>query len=392
MSRLDGKVAVITGGSSGIGLATAARFVEEGAHVFITGRRKSELDKAKALIGDGVTTVAADATNGTDLDRLFATVLEEKGALDILVANSGRVEPEELGKITEENFDLTFDLNARATLFTVQKALPLMRHGGSVILIGSIAGYVGIRGYSTYSATKAALRSYTRTWTREFADRGIRFNTLSPGPVDTPIMDGQADSPEEADAIRAQFAAAIPLNRMGRREQLRGRRRAGVDGGGQVTQVRVGRDHFLNTESGLTASMCRPCARVRKQVEDYEASGGVEGNAGGPAGGEPDVGGREIGQGPQEPVMRIVDGERYAAWHRMAGRPPTRPGTPIWSPTRRCDFRMAPCQGLSRPRGQRRGEARYWAIAEQFWPHFPEYRRRAAGRDIPIMVLEPSAP
>jgi NAD(P)-dependent dehydrogenase (short-subunit alcohol dehydrogenase family) len=125
-----------------------------------------------------------------------------------------------LGKITEENFDLTFDLNARATLFTVQKALPLMRDGGSVILIGSIAGYVGIRGYSTYSATKAALRSYTRTWTREFADRGIRFNTLSPGPVDTPIMDGQADSPEEADAIRAQFAAVIPLNRMGRPEEI----------------------------------------------------------------------------------------------------------------------------------------------------------------------------
>ena len=210
MSRLDGKVAVITGGSSGIGLATAARFVEVGAYVFITGRRQSELDKAKALIGDGVTTVAADATNGTDLDRLFATVLEEKGALDILVANSGRVEPEELGKITEENFDLTFDLNARATLFTVQKALPLMRHGGSVILIGSIAGYVGIRGYSTYSATKAALRSYTRTWTREFNDRGIRFNTLSPGPIDT----------EQADAITAQFAAATPLNRMGRPEEI----------------------------------------------------------------------------------------------------------------------------------------------------------------------------
>ena len=197
MSRLDGKVAVITGGSSGIGLATAQRFVEEGAYVFITGRRQSELDKAKALIGDGVTTVAVDSTNSADLDRLFATVLEEKGALDILVANSGRVEPEELGKITEENFDLTFDLNARATLFTVQKALPLMRDGGSVILIGSVAGYMGIRGYTTYSATKAALRSYTRTWTREFKDRGIRFNTLSPGPIDTPIMDVQADSPEE---------------------------------------------------------------------------------------------------------------------------------------------------------------------------------------------------
>src|SRR5882762_8074771 len=216
MARLDGKVAVITGGSSGIGLASAQRFIEEGAHVFITGRRQSELDKAKALIGDGVTTVAVDSTKSADLDALFATVLEEKGGLDILLVNSGRVEPEELGKVTEENFDLTFDLNARGALFTVQKALPLMREGGSVILVGSIAGYAGVPGYTTYSATKAALRSYTRTWTREFNDRGIRFNTLSPGPVDTPIMDGQADSVEAANEIKAQFAAAIPLNRLGR--------------------------------------------------------------------------------------------------------------------------------------------------------------------------------
>jgi NAD(P)-dependent dehydrogenase (short-subunit alcohol dehydrogenase family) len=207
MARLDGKIAVITGGSSGIGLATAQRFVQEGAYVFITGRRQRELDKAGALIGRDVTTVAVDSTKGADLDALFATVLEEKGALDILLVNSGRVEPEELGKISEENFDLTFDLNARGALFTVQKALPLMREGGSVILVGSVAGYVGIRGYSTYSATKAALRSYVRTWTREFNDRGIRFNTLSPGPIDTPIMDGQADSPQEADEIRAAFAA-----------------------------------------------------------------------------------------------------------------------------------------------------------------------------------------
>jgi NAD(P)-dependent dehydrogenase (short-subunit alcohol dehydrogenase family) len=198
MARLDGKVAVITGGSSGIGLASAQRFAEEGAHVFITGRRQSELDKAKALIGDGVTTVAVDSTQSADLDRLFATVLEEKGALDILLVNSGRVEPEELGKVTEENFDLTFDLNARAALFTVQKALPLMRDGGSVVLVGSVAGYRGIPGYSTYSATKAALRSYVRTWTREF----------------------NASSPEEADQIRATFAAAIPLNRMGRPEEI----------------------------------------------------------------------------------------------------------------------------------------------------------------------------
>jgi NAD(P)-dependent dehydrogenase (short-subunit alcohol dehydrogenase family) len=220
MARLDGKVAVITGGSSGIGLATAQRFVHEGAHVFITGRRQSELDAAVSLIGDGITAVSVDSTISADLDRLFATVLQDKGALDILVVNSGRVEPEELGKITEENFDLTFDLNARAALFTVQKALPLLRAGGSVILVGSVAGYMGINGYSTYSATKAALRSYVRTWTREFTDRGIRFNTLSPGPIDTPIMDLQADSPEAAAEIRASFAAAIPLNRMGRSEEI----------------------------------------------------------------------------------------------------------------------------------------------------------------------------
>jgi NAD(P)-dependent dehydrogenase (short-subunit alcohol dehydrogenase family) len=220
MARLAGKVAVITGGSSGIGLATAQRFVAEGAYVFIMGRRQRELDNAKALIGDGLSTVAGDVTNNADLDTLFATVLDKEGGLDILVANSGRVEPEELGKITEENFDATFDLNARGTLFTVQKALPLIRNGGAVILVGSIAGYVGVPGYSTYSATKAALRSYTRTWTREFNDRGIRFNTLSPGPIDTPIMDGQADSMEAANELKAQFAAAVPLNRLGRPDEI----------------------------------------------------------------------------------------------------------------------------------------------------------------------------
>ena len=138
----------------------------------------------------------------------------------ILVVGSGRVEPEELGKITEENFDATFDLNARAPLFTVQKALTLIRTGGSVILVGSNAGYMGIPGYSTYSATKAALRSYTRTWTREFNDRGIRFNTLSPGPIDTPILDAQADSAEAANEIKAQFAAVVPLNRLGRPDEI----------------------------------------------------------------------------------------------------------------------------------------------------------------------------
>jgi NAD(P)-dependent dehydrogenase (short-subunit alcohol dehydrogenase family) len=220
MARLAGKIAVITGGSSGIGLATAQRFVDEGAYVFIVGRRQSELDKAKALIGDGVSTFAGDVTASADLDRLFATVLQEEGGLDILVVNSGRLQKEELGKITEQNFDATFDVNARAALFTVQKALPLLRTGGSVILVGSVAGYVGIRGNSAYGATKAALRSYVRTWTREFSDRGIRFNTLSPGPIDTPMMDSQAHSVEQATAIKAQYAAAVPLNRMGRPDEI----------------------------------------------------------------------------------------------------------------------------------------------------------------------------
>ncbi|HSS25960.1 MAG TPA: SDR family oxidoreductase [Mycobacterium sp.] len=220
MARLAGKVGVVTGGSSGIGLATAQRFVDEGARVFIMGRRRSELDKVKALIGNGLSTVAGDVTNSADLDKLFATVLDKLGGLDILVANSARVEPEMLGKITEENFDATFNLNARATLFTVQKALPLIRTGGSVILIGSTAGHMGVPGNSTYSATKAALRSYTRTWTREFNDRGIRFNTLSPGPIDTPMLGGWTDSVEASNEIKAQFAAAVPLNRLGRPEEI----------------------------------------------------------------------------------------------------------------------------------------------------------------------------
>jgi NAD(P)-dependent dehydrogenase (short-subunit alcohol dehydrogenase family) len=220
MSGLNGKIAVVTGGSSGIGLAIAQRFVKEGAYVFITGRRQPELDDARALVGEAVRPVRGDATSTADLDRLFETVAQEKGKLDILVANSGRVEPEEFGKITESNFDKTFDLNARATLFTAQKALPLMRDGGSIILVSSIAAYKGINAYTTYSATKAALRSYARTWTHEFKDRGIRINTLSPGPIDTPIMDGQADTKEGADAIRAAFASVIPLARMGRPEEV----------------------------------------------------------------------------------------------------------------------------------------------------------------------------
>jgi NAD(P)-dependent dehydrogenase (short-subunit alcohol dehydrogenase family) len=220
MNRLDDKVALVTGGSSGIGFAIAQRFVEEGAYVFITGRRQPELDKAKDEIGRNITAVQGDATVSADLDRLFQTIENEKGKIDVVVANSGLVDPQEFGQITEDSFDRTFNLNARGTLFTAQKALPLMNDGGSIILVGSIAGYTGLDGYTTYSATKAALRSYARTWTKELKDRGIRVNNLSPGPIDTPIMDSQADSQEGADAIRAAFASVIPLGRMGRPEEV----------------------------------------------------------------------------------------------------------------------------------------------------------------------------
>lgn len=220
MSKLQGKVAVITGGSSGIGLATAKRFVEEGAYVFITGRRQSELDKAVTLIGRNVTAVQGDVLNLDDLDRLYAKVSQVKGSIDVLFANSGFIELQTIDQITEEHFDKTFGVNARGMLFTVQKALPLMRKGGSIILNSSIANVKAIPSYTTYSATKAAVRSFARTWTLELKDRGIRVNAISPGPVETPIIDAQFPTKEESDKLRATFAAAIPLGRMGRPEEL----------------------------------------------------------------------------------------------------------------------------------------------------------------------------
>ncbi len=214
MSRLSGKIAVVTGGSSGIGLAIARRFAEEGAYVFITGRRQAALDRAVALIGKHAEAVQGDATSMADLDRLYRTVMASKGKLDILVANSGFSEAATLDDITEEHFDKTFGTNARATLFTVQKALPLMAGGGAVVLIGSIAGSIGTPGYTAYGATKAAVRSYARTWTSELAGRGIRVNTLSPGPIDTPMM---ASATEE---VRKTLSGLIPLGRMGRPEEV----------------------------------------------------------------------------------------------------------------------------------------------------------------------------
>ena len=220
MSKLDGKVAVITGGSSGIGLAAAQRFVAEGAYVFITGRRQSELDKAKAIIGRNVTTVQGDIANLDDLDRLYKVVAAEKGNVDIIVASAGFVEHATIDTATPEHFDKTFNINARGTFFTVQKALPLMKNGGSIVLVSSGLHLKGFPAHGTYSATKAAMRSFARTWAAELKDRGIRVNNLSPGAIDTPIIESQFKTQEEADAAKAMFAGITPLGRIGRAEEM----------------------------------------------------------------------------------------------------------------------------------------------------------------------------
>jgi NAD(P)-dependent dehydrogenase (short-subunit alcohol dehydrogenase family) len=214
MGKLAGKIAVITGGSSGIGLATAQRFVAEGAYVFITGRRQAELDAAVKLIGNHVTGVQGDVAKLADLDRLYETVRTEKGRLDIVFANAGGGELAPLGSITEEHFDKTFNVNVRGTLFTVQKALPLLNDGGSIILTGSIAGVKGIPAFSVYSATKAAIRSFVRSWTSDLKDRHIRANVISPGTIDTPIL---APLPKEA---IAQILSTAPMGRMGEPDEI----------------------------------------------------------------------------------------------------------------------------------------------------------------------------
>ncbi|MGU7768577.1 SDR family NAD(P)-dependent oxidoreductase [Burkholderia sp. MR1-5-21] len=220
MNRLLDKTVVITGGNSGIGLATAKRFVDEGAHVFIVGRRQAELDQAAAAIGRNVTAVSADVTRLDDLDRLYSMVRDTRGQIDVLFANAGAVEHKTLDQITPEHYDRTFDVNVRGLIFTVQKALPLLRDGSSIILTSSVAGVMGLAAHDTYSAAKAAVRSLARTWTVELKGRGIRVNAISPGAIDTPIIDSQVKTAAEADALRAKFAAATPLGRVGRPEEL----------------------------------------------------------------------------------------------------------------------------------------------------------------------------
>jgi NAD(P)-dependent dehydrogenase (short-subunit alcohol dehydrogenase family) len=215
MGKLEGKVAVITGGSSGMALASARRFVEEGAYVFITGRRQEALDEAVKLIGRNVTGVRGDASDLDDLDRLFDRVEREKGKIDILFASAGMGEAVKLGEITEQQFDAAFDLNVRGTLFTVQKALPLFNDGGSIFMTGSNASVKGFPGFSVYAASKAALRSFARTWLNELKGRNIRVNVLVPGQVATPILEQVLD--EEA---KQMFESLIPRGKMGRPEEI----------------------------------------------------------------------------------------------------------------------------------------------------------------------------
>jgi NAD(P)-dependent dehydrogenase (short-subunit alcohol dehydrogenase family) len=221
MKKLEGKVAVITGGSSGIGLAKAQRFVDEGAFVFITGRRQSELDaEVKQIDKNNVTGVQGDVSNLADLDRLYATVKEQKGRIDILFANAGVGELVPLEAITEAHFDKTFGINVKGLLFTVQKALPLFQDGGSIILNASIAASKGVEASSVYNATKAAIRSFARTWTVELKHRKIRVNAISPGPIDTPGFNGLAQTEEQIEQFKTSIVSSVPMGRMGSPDEI----------------------------------------------------------------------------------------------------------------------------------------------------------------------------
>jgi NAD(P)-dependent dehydrogenase (short-subunit alcohol dehydrogenase family) len=220
MGKLDGKVAVVTGGNSGIGLASAKRLVSDGAYVFITARRKGELDDAAAEIGKNIIAVQCDVSKLADLDRLFATVKEVKGHVDILFANAGIAEGASLGEITEDQFDRQFGINVKGALFTVQKALPLLTEGASIILTSSIVGSKGLANRSVYSATKAALRSFARTWTTDLKARKIRVNVVSPGATDTPGLRGL--NKMSAEGLTELYRDRVPLGRLGRPEDVAG--------------------------------------------------------------------------------------------------------------------------------------------------------------------------
>jgi len=220
MGKLDGKVALITGGTSGIGLATAKEFVSEGAYVFITGRRDPELAAAVKEIGRNVTGVRGDVSNLGDLDRLFAQIKREKGKLDIVFANAGVAKYAPFGTITEEHYDSIFDINVKGLLFTVQKALPLLPDGASIILNASIVASKGLPGNSVYSATKAAVRSFARTWTTDLKDRRIRVNAVSPGPIETPGLSDLLASSETGQERLKMLPNSVPLGRLGTPKEI----------------------------------------------------------------------------------------------------------------------------------------------------------------------------
>jgi len=220
MGKLEGRIALVTGGNSGIGLATAKQFVNEGAYVFITGRRHSELAAAEKEIGRNVTGVQGDVSKIADLDRLFAQIKEEKDKLDIVFANAGIAKYARLGEITEERYDSIFNTNVKGLLFTVQKALPLMPDGASIILNASIVASKGLAANSVYSATKAAVRSFARTWTTDLKDRRIRVNAVSPGSVETPGLKDLLASSQVGEERLKMFSTLIPLGRLGTPDEV----------------------------------------------------------------------------------------------------------------------------------------------------------------------------
>jgi NAD(P)-dependent dehydrogenase (short-subunit alcohol dehydrogenase family) len=220
MAKLEGKIALVTGGSSGIGLATAKRFVAEGAYVFITGRREQELSVAVKDIGKNVAGIRGDVSQLADLDRLFDQIKRDKGRLDVLFANAGIAKYAPLGKITEDLYDSIFDVNVKGVLFTVQKALPLMSDGSSIILNASIVGSKGLPANSVYSATKAAVRSFARTWTTDLKERHIRVNAVSPGSTDTPGLNDLLASSPVGEERRKMISAIVPLGRLGMPDEI----------------------------------------------------------------------------------------------------------------------------------------------------------------------------
>jgi len=220
MGKLEGKIALITGGTSGIGLATAKRFVNEGADVFVTGRRGQELEAAVKEIGKGVTGVQGDVSKRADLDRLFAQIESEKGRLDVLFANAGVAKYGRLGEISEELFDSIFDINVKGVLFTVQQALPLMPDGASIILNASVVGSKGLSSNSVYSATKAAIRSFARTWTTDLKERRIRVNAISPGTIDTPGLNDLLASAAAGQERVQMMHNSVPLGRFGTADEI----------------------------------------------------------------------------------------------------------------------------------------------------------------------------